>query len=296
MRTRLVTLLMLLVSAAAFAADDRHFEQKVAADPHGAVDISNVAGSVTVTAWDQPSVEVKAVLDNDQMQVRVASEQGRTLVSVGHKGVSFSGGEARLEVRIPQNSELEVTAVSAKVSSTGVLGTQRLKTVSGKLTADVGPGDTEVKTVSGDIRMRGTGRPGTLRVDSVSGDVSLEHGAGDLDATTISGDLHAEVSPGHTVRLHTTSGAIAFEGTLQRDATLDAESINGDVKIKVPSDGGFEYEVSTFSGDIKSCFGQVAEHASAYGPGRRLSGTRGAGGARVRVKSLSGSVTLCDQK
>jgi hypothetical protein len=289
-------MIAMLLCAAAFGADDNRFEQTVAADPHGAVEISDGSGSITVTGWDQSQVAVSAVLDNPAMKVQITSEHGRTLVSVGHAGVSFSGGDARLTVRIPQDGELDATTVSAKLSSAGVRGRQRLRTVSGNVIADVGAGDTEVKTVSGDIRLRGEGVPSALHIDTVSGDVSLEHGSGDVEATTISGDLRIDVDPAHNVRLRTTSGDLSFSGSLQRDATVEGESIKGDLKLRAQADSGFVYEVSSFSGDIKDCFGQEAEHASAHAPGQRLTGTRGAGSAHIRLKSLSGDVELCDHK
>src|SRR5581483_2433763 len=169
---------------------------------------------------------------------------------------SVSGGDARLTVRVPQDGELDATTVSAKLSTSGFRGRQRLKTVSGTVIADVGPGDAEVKTVSGDIRLRGTGAIGSVRIDSVSGDVSLEHAAGDVEATTISGELHIDADPARSVRLRTTSGDLVFSGTLQRNAILEGESIKGDIRVRAPSEDGFGYEVSSFSGDIKNCFGQ----------------------------------------
>jgi len=285
-----------LFTVTAFAADDSRFEQTVAADPQGAVEISNVSGSVTVTGWDRPEVSVSALVDNPAMKVQVTSEQGRTRVSVGHPGMSMSSGDARLTVRVPQGAELDATTVSAKLSTAGIRGPQRLKTVSGPIVAEVGAADTEVKTVSGDIRLRGAGAPGSLRIDSVSGDVNLEGGAGDVEATTISGDLHINDDPARNVRLRTTSGDLKFSGTLQRNAQLEGESIKGDIQVRAPSEDGFSYEVSSFSGDIKDCFGQGAERASEYGPGHRLSGTRGSGSAHIRLKSLSGDIELCDHK
>jgi DUF4097 and DUF4098 domain-containing protein YvlB len=287
-------IIAVLLAGTAFAAPADRFDQSVAADPHGAVEISNISGSISITGWDQPQVAVSAVLDNAAMKVEVTSEHGRTLISVGHAGVS--GGDARLNIRVPQDGEVDATAVSAKLTSAGVRGRQRLKTVSGTISADVGSGDTEVKTVSGDIRLRGEGVAGSLHIDSVSGDVSLQHGSGDVEATAISGDMRIELDPARSVRLRTTSGDLVFSGTLQRDSALEAESIKGDVQVRAPAEAGFTYEVNSFSGDIKDCFGQDAEHVAAHAPGSRLTGTRGAGAARVRVKSLSGDVELCDRK
>jgi len=293
MRT-LGLILALLLGEAAFGATEDRFEQTVAADPHGTVEISNVSGSLTITGWNQPQVAVSAQLDDPAMKVQVTSEHGRTVVNVGR--AMRAGGDARLTVRVPQDGDVDATTVSAKLSSSGVHGHQRLKTVNGGIVADIGAGDSDVKTVSGDVRLRGEGAPGSLHLDSVSGDVKLEHGAGDIEATTISGDLHIEADPAHGVRLRTTSGDLSFGGRLQHDATLEAESIRGDVRVQAQADAGFAYEVSSFSGDIKDCFGQAAARASEHGPGQRLSGTRGAGEAHIRIKSLSGDVSLCDHK
>jgi hypothetical protein len=44
--------------------------------------------------------------------------------------------------------------------------------------------------------------------------------------------------------------------------------------------------------------GEAAERVSKYAPGRRLNGTRGkpgTGEAKVRLKTMSGDVELCDK-
>ncbi len=79
---------------------------------------------------------------------------------------------------------------------------------------------------------------------------------------------------------------------------MDAETVSGDLTVRAVPEGSLDYEVTTFSGDITNCMGGEAERVSKYGPGRRLNGTRGDGGpdgARVRLKTMSGDVELCDK-
>jgi hypothetical protein len=79
---------------------------------------------------------------------------------------------------------------------------------------------------------------------------------------------------------------------------MDAETVSGTLTVRAVPEGGLDYEVSTFSGDIKNCMGGEVERVSKYGPGRRLNGTRGKGGAdqaRIRLKTMSGNVELCDK-
>lgn len=271
------------------------FQQQVAADPRGEVDISNVAGSIRITGWNEPQVSVRADLASDAQRVDVTSEHGRTSIRVtGNSHTWFGNNGARLDVRVPRQSEVDVSAVSANIDSHGVTGTQHLQAVSGDITADLGSGDDEVKSVSGDIRLRGSGQSGHLRVTSVSGDVTLTNAAGDLEATTISGTLQAQLTPARMARLRTTSGDLRFSGRFDRGGTLEAETVSGDVTVQAGAQSGYDYEVRTFSGDIDNCFGRKAERTSAYGPGKRLDGSLGSGGGRVRIKSLSGDISLCD--
>jgi DUF4097 and DUF4098 domain-containing protein YvlB len=104
--------------------------------------------------------------------------------------------------------------------------------------------------------------------------------------------------PAHNVRARTTSGDVGFEGKLAQGAYLDAESVSGDLTVRAKPDGSLDYEVNTFSGQISNCMGKEAERVSKYGPGRRLNGTLGAPGsseAKIRLKTMSGDIELCDK-
>jgi DUF4097 and DUF4098 domain-containing protein YvlB len=292
MRPLLILTILLAGPLGAARADT--VDKQVSADPRGSVVVSSVGGSVHVTGWDKPQVDVHAVLGSGQ-EVEVTSGSGHVDVRVIRTGQSswHGGGDAQLTLRIPQGSELEVIAVSAEVKSSGVLGVQRLQTVSGQIDADLAT-DADVKTVSGEARLRGGGRPAHLRINSVSGDVSLINAAGELEASTVSGMLRAVLSPATSVRAHTTSGDLTVGGKLARGITVDAQTISGEISLHAPAEAGYDYDVSTFSGDIENCFGQQAERTSAYAPGKRLSGRRGSGDGKLRIKTLSGGINLCD--
>src|SRR5579884_291908 len=143
-----------LAAGPAAHASDHNSDQQVAADPRGTVEVSNFSGRVEVTGWDKPQVSVHSVLPMGDTHVDVHSEQGRTTITVRFPGPWAGGGEADLKIQIPRGSELDVTSVSADVNSTGVLGMQRLKTVSGKIKAEFAQADVEAKTVSGDVSLK----------------------------------------------------------------------------------------------------------------------------------------------
>src|ERR1700722_9944031 len=290
----------LLAASIMAHADERRFDQQLPADPHGIVEISNFSGRIDVTGWDQPQVSVLANLPSGVENLDFRSDRGRTTISVKPKatfGFGFGvGGDVDLKVKVPRGSEVDVTAVSGDVISTGVTGRQRLQNVSGSIRADIAQADVEAKTVSGDVTLHGEGKPAELHLTTISGTIRLERGAGDVEANTTSGEISLQVDSGRSVRMRTISGDLVFRGSLAKDADVDAQTVSGDVKLHAKPETAYEYEVTTFSGDIDNCFNVKSERTSRYGPGERLSGSRGDGnGGHVRIKTMSGDVSLCDK-
>lgn len=296
-----MAVLVASLAFAATAARANNFQEQVPANPRGEVDVSNISGRIEVTGWDKPQVAVMADLSGDSQRVRVITGGGHTRVCVTYgnsngcdsSGWSGDAGSVRLEVKVPRESQLDVSAVNADITSRGVAGTQRLHTVSGDIDAELGSGNDEVNSVSGTVDLHGSGQDGTLHAASVSGDLRVTNVAGELEARTVNGTLTAQLSPARLVRLNTTSGDIDLNATLASGGTIETETVSGHQNIEASAPGGYSYDVKTFSGDITNCLGQRSDK-SEYGPGDHLQGTRGAGSGQVRMQSLSGDVYLCD--
>jgi DUF4097 and DUF4098 domain-containing protein YvlB len=270
-------------------------DRKVQATPNGEVVISNVSGKVDVRGWDRNEVQVSGELDDDVERVDVESIGGRTVIKVILPKGNHHDGDADLEIQVPRNSSVEVAAVSADVSSRGVLGTQRLKSVSGEVSADVAGEDSEIRSVSGDITVRGSGKPLRLRLSSVSGSVDLTNAAGNLDVVTVSGDARVQMDEATEVRGRTTSGDLDLRAKLLRNGRVDAEAVSGDITLNISAPGGLSAEIESFSGDIEGCLATSVEPVSKYGPGKRLNIRTVEDSARVRAKTLSGDINICDK-
>ena len=295
LKIRGATLLIACAMPTVALAGNDSVDRKVAADANGEVVISNVSGTVDVRGWDRNEVQVTGHLGRSVERVDLDSSGGRTTVKVVLPNRGSRDGDAIIEVRVPKNSSVEVTAVSADVSSRGVLGTQRLKSVSGEVTADISGNDSEVRSVSGDVTARGVGRPNSLRVSSVSGSLDISNFGGKLDVVTVSGDARVNAAESTEIRGRTTSGNLELIGKLARDARVDVEGVSGDVILRLSAQGGLSAEVESFSGDISGCLAKGVERVNKYGPGSRLSLRQVESGARIRAKTLSGDVEICDR-
>jgi DUF4097 and DUF4098 domain-containing protein YvlB len=292
---RFVTALGALGVPLAALAGGGSVDRTVAAQPNGEVEISNVSGMVDVRGWDRNEVRVTGELGEDVERVDVETTGGRTVIKVILPRGSHDDGEANLEIQVPKLSTVEVGAVSADVSSRGVLGTQRLKTVSGEISAEIAGDDSEVRSVSGDLTVRGNGKPLALRASSVSGSLDLTNAAGTLDVVTVSGDARVHMTEAKEVRARTTSGDLEVHARLTRDGRVDAEGVSGDVTLQLSSPSALSLEIESFSGDITGCLSSQVERVSKYGPGVRLNVRNVEAGPRVRAKTLSGDIEVCDK-
>ena len=298
MFTRMQAVFVLSASLLAGLAHAEKFEQRLPVQPHGMVEISNVAGRIEVQGWDNPEVEVRGDIGEGVDKVDFATDHGHTIIKVRVPNHSFRSASADLRIRVPRDSELDISGVSSEVVVANVEGELMAKTVSGNIRADVFGRDTEIKTVSGNVAVRGNDKgEGEMHITTISGNIHVDRAGGDLEATTVSGDMTLRLSPSRSIRLRSTSGDIGLEGKLTKGGNIDAETVSGSLTVRASHEGGLDYQVNTFSGDIKNCMGLDSERVSKYGPGRRLNGTRGEGAdqARIRLKTMSGDVELCDK-
>ena len=72
-------------------------------------------------------------------------------------------------------------------------------------------------------------------------------------------------------------------------------SVNGDVEVEFSGDVSAKFDVDTFNGDIRNCFGPKAERTSKHAPGWELEFTEGGGDSRVSISTLNGDVNICNK-
>jgi DUF4097 and DUF4098 domain-containing protein YvlB len=110
----------------------------------------------------------------------------------------------------------------------GVSGHSRLSTVSGSVLADGTSGELAINTVSGEVIARN--HHGVLTAKSVSGEVTASGEFSNIRANTVSGDLSFDLH-GFT-----------------RD--FGANSVSGDVTIRLPHDVGVDIVAKSASGAV----------------------------------------------
>lgn len=284
-----------LLIVASVSSAGTPINRTVAADPLGTVDVSNVAGSVTVTGWDRNEIAISGTLGKGVERLDVNSDRNSTRIKVVLPSQARTVEGTVLRIQIPRKSALAVNTVSADVTVSNLSAAQRLQSVSGDVTTQVAAEAAELRTVSGNVEVTGSGPRTVLEIASVSGEIRAMRVAGEVNATNVSGDMVLGLGAVSRSRIRTTSGDVTLAAALDAGARVDIEGTSSNIKyVSVGPEGG-QFDLATFSGDVSSCFGQRTEQPDQYGTGSSLQFTYGRGSARVRIKSLSGDISVCDK-
>jgi len=127
----------------------------------------------------------------------------------------------------------------------------------------------ELKLVNGALDVRDAA--GEVRANCVNGRIEARNLQGPAELTTVNGTLDASVEQMPTSR-------------------LKFSSVNGSVRVTLPSDASAEIRAKTMSGGISNDFGlAVSRHQFV---GQSLHAQLGSGGAEVKLSTVNGSIQI----
>lgn len=281
-------------------AANRTVDERRAADPRGSVEIINTSGRVTVTGWDRPEVVVTGSLEEKVERLDFTTSGGKTVIRVVQRGrgsMQWDAGDAVLEIRVPRQSALNVSLVSADLVVRSLQGEQRLSTVSGDIDAELSA-EASARSVSGDLTLAAKPETKRLEINSVSGDVTVTGRAGGrVDVRTVSGDAKFSLGSVEDAKFKSVSGDLSMSLALEPAGRFAAESVSGLVKIDFATLPAARFELRSFTGDIDLCpavqsAAGAADRDAGKG-GRSREFRNGNGEGRVDVQTMSGEIRLC---
>lgn len=280
--------------AVATTAAASEVDESIDAAADGHVDIINISGSIEVYGWSKDSVEVTGELGEKVEELILERNGDKVLVKVKVPRNNSNNISSDLTIRVPAGSSIDVSTVSADITSEDVEGEQMLHTVSGDVEAQAADSDVSAQSVSGDVDVTGDGSDIEAHANTVSGDVTIIDVSGAVEAEAVSGDILIRDGSFERAALNSVNGSIDFQAELINGGKLVVETVNGDVDVQFAGDVSARFDIDTFNGDINNCFGPKAERTSKYTPGWELSFTEGDGDGRVTITTLNGDVDMCN--
>ena len=243
MRTRFA---LLFAASLLSAADVKNFSKTIPLDGNGQFSLDTYKGSIRITAWDQPQVDVQAriVADTsgtfampvDDVDIRVDGSGSSVHVKTDYRKSRSLFDEGSLPfvhyiIRVPRGANLQVKDYKSESDIAGV------------------DGDVEFETYKGTARLDGLKR--ALRLNTYKGDIRTIFAAFTAPSRveTYKGTIDLSVPR---------NSKLDLVADLQRRATLDCafpvtirSSRQGQSFRTGVNGGGAELRVSSYRGDIR---------------------------------------------
>lgn len=229
------------------------FEQNYPLSANGRVSVSNVNGSITVEAWDRNEVRLEATKVADSKE---------TLQSV----------EIQIDAK-PDHFSVE-TDYHWNTGRDGGWGRGRKMEVHFKLMVPRGAVLDEIETVNGSVVV--SNFTNQTKVSAVNGNVTANNLRGAASLSTVNGTVAAD-----------------FE-RLDPASRISLETVNGTVNLALPSDSNATIKADSVNGDIGNDFGLPVRKGKYVG--RDMYGKLGTGETQVRLESVNGKLWVARKK
>jgi DUF4097 and DUF4098 domain-containing protein YvlB len=248
------------------------------------LDVENFGGSITVHAWSQNSLRVRAT-HSSRDRVDIALEGSN--VNVRAEGRRGPAQLVEYEISAPTWMEMNLHGFSTDIDVDGTQAGVTAETVNGEVKVRGGSGQLSLKSVQGEVTLENA--KGHIDLNTVSEGLTLRNVSGDITAETVSGDVSLEGIESGNVDVSTVSGDLHYEGTIKDAGHYRFATHNGDVTVAVPERVNVTVTVATFNGDFDSCFPVTVTNTTKH----RFAFTIGSGSARLEVETFNGDIKLC---
>jgi DUF4097 and DUF4098 domain-containing protein YvlB len=228
------------------------FHQTYPLAADGRVSVENLNGNVRITISDRNEVQVNAV--------KRAYKQER--LTEARIEVSSTADAIRIKTRYPNEDQTFTDDERAHYNNPAIVEYSIVVPRKARLESlDVVNGSLEIDGVEGDVK-----------ASSVNGRVIVHGLMGEAKLNTVNGNVEATFAQ------------------LTEAKPLSLGSVNGSVDVVIPSDSNAVVRAETINGSIKNDFGLAVQHGEYVG--HSLYGQLGAGGPRIKLSNVNGSINI----
>jgi DUF4097 and DUF4098 domain-containing protein YvlB len=252
----LSTIILVGAQAAAFAERfTERIEKTFQVDSDVSITLGNTNGNVSISIWDQDSVQMVAEKQANSRNAEAAREAFEALeitidASANHIeietvlpkggdgfferifGNSSTNASVRYQLKVPRQAALTVRTVNGNVTTEGSQGSQKLRSTNGRIEVEGATQQVAAHTTNGSIRVgvRSTSAP-EIELGTTNGSITLELPAdarGSVEARTVNGSIKTEVPITHgSASRKRIKGDFNGEG----GGSIELRTTNGSIRI-----------------------------------------------------------------
>lgn len=169
------------------AADFKEFRKTVPMDATGRFSLDTYKGSIHVTAWDQPQVDIQARIERDpgwnsepvedvEIRVDASSSSVRVKTQYHREHWSFMEGNSPsvyYTIKVPRGANLSIKDYKSDSDIAGVQGEVEFETYKGTARLDGLRKGLQLKTYKGDVKATFTAFGAHSHIDTYRGTIEL---------------------------------------------------------------------------------------------------------------------------
>ena len=232
--------------------ETERFEQTYPLNSNGRVSVSNVNGSIVIEAWDRNEVKLEAVKTADTKE-HLADVQ-----------IKIDAQKDSFKVETDYGSWKNNNG-TWKNRNYGRLEVQYKLSVPRNAVLD------EIETVNGSVSISNV--MGRVNASAVNGNIKATNLRGAAEISTVNGVTEADFD------------------SLENTNKISLSTVNGQVRLMIPSDADATIKAETVNGNITNDFGLTVRKEK-YSGGRNLYGKVGNGNAKIDMDSVNGALSV----
>ncbi len=270
-------------SAAAKGTYEETIERQLPFNPGATLNLEGRNGNVEISVWDQDEIKI---IGTKRMRIERVSTWFARLIGLKVPDIESDEDAREYLQQFTMDISGDADGLDVKTSRPASAGHMRF-TMSYEI---VLPRESEVSVQMTNGRIEITGVSGNVGAEVTNGRVICHDIAGSLDARATNGRIEFDGITGG-IEARTTNGRITGRLTAlpSSDSEIRCRTTNGRIRLGVPRDANFEFEIQTRSSHVNSDF----EFTTATTDGRRrLEGIVGDGGPLISLRTTNGSVEL----
>jgi hypothetical protein len=244
--------------------------------------LSNFAGEVLVRAWDRDSVRVQA---RHSSRTRVAVRPGNSALTVSATGAPMS---VDYEVTVPVWMPIKIEGTYIYIAVEGTQADVAAETVRGDITIKGGSSFVTAKSIEGEVILENV--RGRINANSTNQGITVNGATGEIVAETVNGHISLNNVESPSVDASSVNGNIKYDGSATASGRYRFSTHNGNISVGVPESAGATFSVRTYNGSVRTDL-QLQEGAEAR-RGQRAVYTLGSGSAEFELESFGGTIQL----
>lgn len=275
----------LLTVALAASAPGTTLDTTLAVRPGTRLELETFSGSIHVGTWSRDAIRIEATHGRDML---VDIDRSGQVLSVAAAGRMGQPGRCDFTLTVPAAMALRLEGVGVDVTVDGAQGRVEVETVQGGVIVRGGRERVTLSSVQGAVRLEGA--RGRIEVSAINEAVELSDIEGDVSVESVNGGVTLTRMRARSVDASSVNGDVRYEGALLDGGEYHFSSHAGALRVCVPATPDVRVGVSTLSGEFRSDFPLPAREAGRH---TEYEFTLGEGRAGLELESFLGRIELC---